>query len=429
MERRYRFSLKLKVVLLVTVLAMITYSCSLFFLYVVYDSISNVWNISIELFTILTLLLGIIWSGILAYFAAQLITKPLERLEKHVSNVAKGHLDGDIVIPKSDDEIKSLSIAFQTMLHNLHEMVQQIEANFTRTNTTVGEMKTVSANAFEYANRMNATIEDISKGAEDSAYRMQDMNEAIELSSAIATDVEAKAEQANEQSETMLTELRRSQQVVSQLVTGIGSLADNQTDSLSVVNRLKQNAGQIETIVTMVGGIAEQTNLLALNASIEAARAGEQGKGFAVVAEEVRKLADESATSVSRIAELIQAIQEGVSQVVEKMNENVEYANSEAEKGKETNQTIENMAQSVTTVAHEIDTIKELVEQQLKSIKHTVLQSHEVAEIAEETSAAAQEVRATVEEQTNSVNHIDELAFALENQSEALSKGIKQFSI
>ncbi|CAG9620125.1 methyl-accepting chemotaxis protein [Sutcliffiella rhizosphaerae] len=424
---KYRYGLRFKLVLFITILALITYSISGVFIYVVANYVENF--IEVGVFTIITLVLGVAWSGILAFFAARYITKPLQNLEAVAQKAANGDLTIDVPVSTSRDEISALGSAFNLMLHNLRDMVKTIDQTFEKTNKKVEEISEVSISASEQAESISLTIEEIAKGAESSASSVQDTAESVEDVIKIADEVHEKATSSQQLSEEMVKDLDESKEVIHSLVSGIQKLAGQNQTSLQAVERLEKNAKEVENIISLVGDIAGQTNLLALNASIEAARAGEHGRGFAVVAEEVRSLADESAKAVQGISELIKNIQEEVKNVVTQITEQVKAANEEAGKGTATNEVIAEMTNSVMEVAASVKQIATLVDRQMDSIQTTARQSQEVAAIAEETSAGAEEVTATTHEQASMIASVERISHELAGEASNMKRMIAKFRV
>ncbi len=123
----------------------------------------------------------------------------------------------------------------------------------------------------------------------------------------------------------MSEQLNATVEQVPEIINEVSQFIKDYGESLSSsINGIKKHLQDTEEVLQFIRKVADQTKLLGLNAAIEAARAGEHGRGFAVVAEEVRKLAEHSATSVKKISLIMKNLEQSMIEIINSVEENNE---------------------------------------------------------------------------------------------------------
>lgn len=170
----------------------------------------------------------------------------------------------------------------------------------------------------------------------------------------------------------------------------------------SAMNDIKASSHEIAQIVKTIDEIAFQTNILALNAAVEAARAGEAGAGFAVVAEEVRALAQRSATAAKETAAKIES-------AITKSDRGVEFTGTVAKGLHHIAEKIREADQLVAGIA----TASREQEQGIAEVNKAIGQMDQITQAnaasAEESAAAAEELNAqalTLDESVAALRHL-----------------------
>ena len=123
--------------------------------------------------------------------------------------------------------------------------------------------------------------------------------------------------------EQMIGNIGSIERHVGETKSGVESLMTNSEEGrakldevLSAIEAIAEKSRGMLDAVELSSGIAGTTNLLAMNAAIEAAHAGDAGRGFSVVADEIRKLAEQTASQSREIAAELGAIKDSIDRAV-----------------------------------------------------------------------------------------------------------------
>ncbi len=191
------------------------------------------------------------------------------------------------------------------------------------------------------------------------------------------------------------------------------------TDEL---RKLSEYAEKMGTIISVIEGVTTQTSLLSLNASIEAARAGEAGKGFAVVAGEISSLAGQTSEATTEITSIIQNISQEIQEVVDAINNLVEYNHVQ---GKKASRTAESF-QSVERVSGDIQAQAQnlaIAVGELAGANAGIIENIQtVSAITEEVTAHSSETFASSEQNDNTASEVMDMVTELHDLAQQLEE-------
>jgi len=368
----------------------------------------------------------------LTMLIASTISRPIKETSKHLNIMSTGDFTVEISkkLLAKQDEIGSLANSLDKMQSSVRTMMKAVVDECADVSKMLSDINKDMYSLNENIEEISATTEQLSAGAEETAASSQEMNatsleveKAIESIASKAQEGAATVNRVSAISEEMKVSVISSKQEAMEIYGKTKVDLQNAIEQSKAVN-------QISELSNTILEITSQTNLLALNAAIEAARAGEAGKGFAVVADEIRKLAESSKTSVSRIQEVTNEVLAVVNALSSSSMEIMEFIDKKVlndyEGVVQTSERYNELSMVISDIVTEFSSTSEKL---LTSTQNMVQAIEQITSSTNEEATGATNIAQKTSTIVSMAEHVVKLASESNAKSEALINLVKQFKI
>ncbi|ACU89177.1 methyl-accepting chemotaxis protein [Desulfomicrobium baculatum] len=239
------------------------------------------------------------------------LLKPLKATGDFLERMATGDMSGQVEV-RSGDELGQMQMHLNKMAGSLRGIVTDIAERAKVLMGSSVELETMSDGLLRNAEELSHKSNTVATASEEMNANMNTVAAAMEQASINVGTVATAAEEMSSTIHEIAGNTDKTREVTMRAV-------DKATSASERVDKLGIAAREIGKVTEAINAISSQTNLLALNATIEAARAGDAGKGFAVVANEIKELANQTATATDDIRQRIEGIQSSTAATVEEI--------------------------------------------------------------------------------------------------------------
>jgi len=290
------------------------------------------------------LVAGLLMGAVNYLLLNAILLKKLRRISTVANAISNKDLTHQCKI-QSADTIGEIIGSFNRMTANLRQLL--------------GQSATLSGEVCQASQGIHDLMGGIASTLNEQTQRAAEITQIIDNLSATSERITVESAEATEQAAQAATLAHQGGDIVQQTLQGMDTLHQAVTQAASAVGNLGQDSDRIGAIIGVIEEIAAQTNLLALNAAIEAARAGEQGRGFSVVADEVRILAEKTATATAEIGGMIQSVQQRTGDAVNAMESGAREVIAGLENARSAGESLQQIvasAEQMTTMVQDIAT-------------------------------------------------------------------------